>query len=239
MNELESRDVVVSMLLVAGRWNGMDFSDDLHMHQWLHTCVKHGHEVVLHGWTHQFEKKRVDSSRSSVIGTFFARGCQEFFSLNVDEAAERLHLGLHTLGIAGFTPSGFIAPGWLMSNEVRSELREIGLDYTNNHLFVIDLVRRQEIFAPVVCQRPESKWSGLIAKVTVAFARILMFARLPLRVAIHPKDLADPRLRGAILHIIDLAVNKGYTSLTYEQFIDHSRVTQEVVHHVRQFEGYA
>lgn len=239
MDELESRDVAVSMLVVAGRWNGMDFSEDSHMHQWLHTCVNHGHEVVLHGWTHEFEKKSDDSSRSSMFGSIFARGCQEFFNLDTDEAAERLHLGLHTLGTVGFTPSGFIAPGWLMSKEVRYELHEIGLDYTNNHLFITDLVRRQEIFAPVVCQRPESKWSGLIAKATVALARVLMFARLPLRVAIHPKDLADTRLRIAILHIIDLAITKGYTSRTYEQFIDQSRVSQQDVHEVRQLGGIA
>ena len=239
MDELESRAVSVSLLVVAGRWNGMDFSEDIRMHEWLHSCVNHGHEVVLHGWTHAFEQKSVDSARSSVFGSFFARGCQEFFNLNADEAAERLHLGLHTLGVVGFTPSGFIAPGWLMSKEVRNELHEIGLDYTNNHLFITDLVRRQEIFAPVVCQRPESKWSGLIAKVTVVLARVLMFARLPLRVAIHPKDLADTRLRSAILHIIDLAIAKGYTSCTYEQFIDQSRVSQQDVHEVRQLGGLA
>ena len=234
MDELESRDVSVSILVIAGRWNGLDFADDSHMHQWLHHCVNNGHEVVLHGWTHTFEKKDADSSKSSTFGSLFARGCQEFYNLNEDEAAERLLLGLHTLGVAGFSPSGFIAPGWLMSKEVRSELHDIGLDYTNNHVFVSDLVRRQEIFAPVVCQRPESRWSGFIAKATVLLARVMILARLPLRVAIHPKDLADTRLRGAILHIIDLAIAKGYTSCTYEQFIDQSRFSQQDVHEVRQ-----
>jgi hypothetical protein len=66
-----------------------------------------------------------------------------------------------------------------------------------------------------------------------------MFARLPLRVAIHPKDLADTRLRSAILHIIDLAIAKGYASRTYEQFIDESRVSQQDVHEVRQLGGIA
>lgn len=227
------------MLVVAGRWNGMDFSEDSYLHQWLQTCVNHGHEVVLHGWTHEFEKKDSDSAKLNRFGSFFARGCQEFFNLDTNEAAERLHLGLHTLGTVGFTPSGFIAPGWLMSKESRYELREIGLDYTNNHFFISDLVRRQEIFAPVVCQRPDSRWSGLIAKVTVALAQVLMFARLPLRVAIHPKDLADTRLRSAILYIIDVAVSKGYTSHTYEQFIDLSRVSQQDVQEIRQFGGTA
>lgn len=217
----------------------MNFADDSHLHQWLHQCLNHGHEVVLHGWTHEFEKKVADSSRSSRFGSFLARGCHEFFNLDTDEAAERLHLGLHALGKVGFAPSGFIAPGWLMSKEVRYELHEIGLDYTNNHAFVIDLVRSQEIFAPVVCQRPDTKWSGFIAKATVALAKLLMFARLPLRVAIHPQDLADARLRNAILLIIDTAVAHGYKSLTYEQFIDQTRVSQQAVHEFRRIDRAA
>jgi len=58
---------------------------------------------------------------------------------------------------------------------------------------------------------------------TTLLAEILMALRLPLRIAVHPEDLHDAKLRKRILKIISRAVVNGYQSITYDQFITSKR----------------
>ena len=93
-------------------------------------------------------------------------------------------------------------------------------------------------FAPVVCQRPGSLSSGVIAHATKHLAVILRSLNLPLRVAVHPDDLHDPRLRNAILHVVDRAIADGYQSVTYERFMSNSRYSHDAAP-VHQLESFA
>ena len=54
---------------------------------------------------------------------------------------------------------------------------------------------------------------------TTLLAEILMALRLPLRIAIHPEDLHDAKLRKLILKLVSRAVVNGYQSITYDQFV--------------------
>ena len=116
-------------------------------------------------------------------------------------------------------------------------MTEIGFDYLTSHFHVQDLVIGNRYFAPVVCQRPGSWSSGAIAHATKYLAKFLRSVNLPLRVAVHPDDLHDSRLRNAILHVIDRAIADGYQSVTYERFISDSRYSHDVVaaHQVESF----
>jgi hypothetical protein len=104
---------------------------------------------------------------------------------------------------------------------------EIGFDYLTSHFHVRDLVTGNQYFAPVVCQRPGSWSSGAIAHATKYLAEILRAVNLPLRVAVHPDDLHDSRLRKSILHVIDRAIADGYQSVTYERFISNCRYSRD------------
>jgi predicted deacetylase len=139
----------------------------------------------------------------------------------------RLQKGLSTLAQLRYSPSGFIAPGWMTSPAAVQAVTEIGFDYLTSHFHVRDLVVGTQHFAPVVCQRPGSWSSGVIAHATKYLAGFLRSVNLPLRVAVHPDDLHDSRLRNTILHIVDQAIADGYQSVTYERFISNSRYSHD------------
>jgi hypothetical protein len=107
-----------------------------------------------------------------------------------------------------------------------------------SHFHMRDLVIGNQYFAPVVCQRPGSWSSGVIAHATKYLAGILRVVHLPLRVAVHPDDINDSRLRKSILHVIDRAIADGYQSVTYERFISNSRYSRNAAS-VHQLESLA
>jgi hypothetical protein len=102
-------------------------------------------------------------------------------------------------------------------------MRELGFEYTNNHLRINDLAADRKYFAPVVCQRTSAFSSRFVLRFTMLLARALSLLNLPIRVAIHPADLHDPFIRRGILRIIDRSVASGYTPMTYKQFISNTR----------------
>ena len=237
MELFDERGLSVSMLVVPGPWKNGNLLADTPFIEWLSTTMNKSHEVVLHGWSHTIDHRDRPGVFRSIAGEFVARGCQEFWGLTEAKAHVRLQKGLSTLAQLGYSPSGFIAPGWMTSSAAVRAVTEIGFDYLTSHFHVRDLVLGNQHFAPVVCQRPGSLSSGVIAHATKYLAVILRSLNLPLRVAVHPDDLHDSRLRNAILHVIDRAIADGYQSVTYERFISDSRYSHDVVagHQVESF----
>jgi hypothetical protein len=231
------RGLSVSMLVVPGPWREGNLLADTPFIEWLSTTMNKSHEVVLHGWSHTIDHRNRPGALHALAGQFVARGCQEFWGITEAEAHVRLQKGLSTLAQLGYSPSGFIAPGWMTSSAAVRAVTEIGFDYLTSHFHVRDLVLGNQHFTPVVCQRPGSLSSGVIAHATKYLAVILRSLNLPLRVAVHPDDLHDPRLRNAILHVVDRAIADGYQSVTYERFISDSRYSHDVVaaHQVESF----
>ena len=217
------------MLVVPGPWRNGDLLVDTPFIEWLSTTMNKSHEVVLHGWSHTIDHRDRPGVFRALAGQFVARGCQEFWGLTETEAHVRLQKGLSTLAQLGYSPAGFIAPGWMTSPAAVQAVTEIGFDYLTSHFHVRDLVVGTQYFAPVICQRPGSWSSGVIALATKYFAGFLRLINLPLRVAVHPDDLHDSRLRKSILTIIDQAIADGYQSVTYERFISDTRYSHDVV----------
>lgn len=227
MKLFNQRGVKVSMLVIPGPWRKSQLTEFTPFTKWLAEEVKLNHEVVLHGWEHKSVEPLNSQNLRSLIGRIAARGCEEFWCLDYEQASERIVLGQSKLENLGHRPIGFIAPGWMSSKETINALQDLEFDYTTSHLQIKDLYRERKYFAPVLCQRSNTKASKLIARATVLLSRILCFARLPIRVAVHPDDLLDTNLRFAILEIISLAIKNGYKSVTYGSFIKNIRRQNE------------
>lgn len=228
MELFDERGLLVSMLVVPGPWRNGNLLADSPFIEWLSTTMNKSHEVVLHGWSHTIDHRDRPGIFRGFVGQFVARGCQEFWGLTETEAHVRLQKGLSTLAQLGYSPSGFIAPGWMTSPAATRAVTEIGFDYLTSHFYVQDLVIGNQYFAPVVCQRPGSWSSGAVAHATKYLAAFLRSVNLPLRVAVHPDDLHNSRLQKTILSVIDRAIADGYESVTYEQFISNSRYSHDV-----------
>ena len=169
----------------------------------------------------------------------------EWLSITTNKSHEVvLHGWSHTIdhrdrpGALHALAGQFVARGCQEFWGLTEAVTEIGFDYLTSHFHVRDLVLGNQHFAPVVCQRPGSLSSGVIAHATKHLAVILRSLNLPLRVAVHPDDLHDPRLRNAILHVVDRAIADGYQSVTYERFISNSRYSHDAAP-VHQLESFA
>ena len=210
---LETRSIRASLLVVPGFWQGSEMRSANSFSSWLRRAETNGHEIVLHGWEH----RRGTHPRGvrERVGALVGRGCEEFWSVTYDEALARITNGLNVMRGEGFEPRGFVAPAWLMSHDTIRALRTSAMRYTVTHSRIIDLESRESLKILVTSQRPESALSGISALGSRGLASSLFGLSRPLRVAIHPKDILEPRLRRANLVLCDAALGHGYTTMTY------------------------
>ncbi|MBV8559146.1 MAG: polysaccharide deacetylase family protein [Acidimicrobiia bacterium] len=216
VDALDRRGVCATLLVVPGPWSLPMLADHEPFCAWLRDAAVH-HEVALHGWTHRAAGGGGLARRA--IGAVVARGAAEFWSLDREEARRRLRLGLAELARAGFSPCGFTPPGWLASPETFQAARDVGLRYTTSHVAVTDLVTGRLLRAPVVSHRAGGLGQGagaaLFAQLTARRAR----HGRPVRIALHPSDVDQPRLRDVALRAIDAALDAGARPLTYRVWI--------------------
>lgn len=224
MRHLEARRIVSSLLVVPGPWRRpAGLSDDPELVAWLHEMAGAGHEIVQHGWDHHGVPHWASTRRGPrvrAVQRLVARGCGEFWTIDAGEARRRLLLGRDMLDAVGLTAQGFVAPAWLLSPEARAAVAEVGFRYTTTHRHVIDYTDGRTIGCLALSQRAQHRLAGLAATVSLAGVRRAVSRSAPLRIAVHPDDLADRRALSSVLAACDLAVEAGYRTLTYGQLVD-------------------
>lgn len=213
---LEARSIRASLLVVAGPWQGGDMHSSASFSSWLRRAEANGHEVVIHGWEHT--RAIPPTGLRGMYGNLMARGCEEFWSIDYAGAMTRLSMGLNALRDEGFDPVGFVAPGWLMSHDTIRALRTVPLRYTVTHTRVLDLASTRSVRVVTTSQRPGSVLSHPCAVAARGLLASQISRSRPVRVAIHPADLAEPALRRANVKLCDAALGHGYSSLTYRDF---------------------
>lgn len=206
----ESSGVVTTLLVVPGPWRGADPTQDQRFIDWLNGAAERGHEVSLHGWVHQ-------GPRSGIANRLVARGCGEFASVTRAQAEDLLTRGLNVLDSLGHHPVGFTAPGWLLSVGARQALTEMGFEYTTTHLGVVDLQGDRTLRVPAFCQRPDSVFSHVGARIVRRLVVSRAVQELPIRLALHPEDLHDDYLRATTQSLIQV-MGLGNTS-TYAHLV--------------------
>lgn len=213
---LESRGIRCSLLVVPGPWQGPDFAASGSFLSWLRRSAANGHEVVLHGWAHRREEP-VRGLRGRA-GSLLGRGCEEFWNISYTTAADKIARGREVLNGEGFDPVGFVAPGWLMSAGTMHALRATTLRYTLTHTRMIDLASGHAIRAVTTSQRPNDRLGRVVATGTIGLASAILTGSRPLRIAVHPDDLGETRLRNANMRLIDIALGHGYSAMPYRDF---------------------
>lgn len=149
-----------------------------------------------------------------------ARGCEEFWSPSYDLAMRWLRLGREQLEAVGLRPSGFVAPGLLLSRGARRAVADAGYRYTCTHRHVVDLTNDRSYRALALSQRPNSLLSCPGALGVPAVARALRSLGRPVRLALHPCDADSSKLQRSSLRMLDELLDADATFLTYERFLD-------------------
>ncbi|MFI9202447.1 DUF2334 domain-containing protein [Streptomyces sp. NPDC053048] len=217
LDELDRRGVPATLLLVPGAWRGVPLPQAPALVRWLHDAREGGHELALHGWSHQAVPGGPLGRRW--VNAVVARGCAEFCALGERAARERLEKGVSALASVGITARGFTPPGWLASPGTVAALRGLGFDYTASHLAVRDLRTGDRHRVPALSHRPGGLGERAGAALMRAAARHRAAAGRPFRLALHPADLDRPGLRACALAAVDDALAAGARPCTYADLV--------------------
>lgn len=221
MDHLLTRSLDVSLLAVPGPWRSpFGLRSDPGLVAWLRSLVDAGHEVVQHGWDHSavatFPRP---SRRARAVGSIVARGCGEFWTLDVSEAIRRMVQGRDALVDLGLPPAGFIAPAWLMSKGAWSAAKIVGYEYTTSHRKIVHLPSGRSVGCLALAQRVQRGFVRIGAQVNTAAVRQAIRSGAPIRLAIHPEDITDRHALSSVLTACSMAADAGYRSLTYQRLV--------------------
>jgi predicted deacetylase len=210
--------------MVVPRWyGGQPITDDPRFSRWLRGLESQGHEICLHGYTHQAEEVSGHVVDHAIARVYTDRE-GEFYQLGEDRARALISRGVHILSSAGLHPKGFVAPAWLLSKGTRKALVASELSYTTTLRHVIPTSERGRIWAPVITLSTRSRPRRAMS-VAWAAAMLAVTRETPnLRVAAHPTDLDSPAGRRALADLLEAAA-KDRAILTYSGLMDETAWT--------------
>jgi predicted deacetylase len=217
----ELRDVGVarvSLLVIPDHHRRGNFLQQPEFCDWLKREVAAGHEAVLHGYHHQRSPRDGESLRERWVTRSYTAGEGEFFDLPYETARDLVNRGREEFRQIGLIPSGFIAPAWLLGAEAERAVRDAGFLYTTRISGVWDLRRGEVHRSQSLCWSVRAAWRRVasLAWNGWLFRRI---AGAPLlRIAIHPVDIAHPRVWAQITRMISEA-GRSRASHTYESWL--------------------
>jgi predicted deacetylase len=181
-------------LLVVPRYHGAPSNPAFEC--WLDEMLAQGHELALHGYTHQDEGV-TRGWADHLMRRWYTAGEGEFAGLDEGEAARRLAAGRDWFAAHDWPLHGFVAPAWLMSSGTRQALADQRFAYTATLSRLIELPSQCELPSQSIVFSTRTAWrraSSLVWNRAVAYAQ----RQSPLlRLELHPTDLAHPAVRAS------------------------------------------
>lgn len=188
-------------LLATPRWHGNEpFSENPDFVDWLREQAAQGHEIQLHGYTHRAETLR-GGPLAQWVGTVYTAREGEFYQLTYEEAMERLRAGLALFEKLRLPASGFTPPAWLLSDEARRALIDVGIDYATSHSHIDLLENGGRVFAPTMVFSSRAAWRRAVSRVWVPFWGWAHRSAPIMRLAIHPIDLQFLTIRDTMIRL--------------------------------------
>jgi uncharacterized protein len=224
LSDLSRIGVTRTSLLVIPHYHGREEMDkDSHLCDELKKYQERGHEIVLHGWKHL--SKEVKGQPNDLSHWFYRNlytaNEAEFLSLDYETASSLIRKGQEMFAQKNLNPKGFIAPAWLMNNQVERALKDLGFQYTNNVSELIDFAKDRRIPTRSCVWSTRAAWRSYASLAWNA----LLFHRLqdiePLRISLHPGDLDQPRVWRQVKKLIQLATQNRLVT-TYGSWIQNA-----------------
>jgi predicted deacetylase len=188
----------VALLVVPDHWQAAPIRPGTPFAARLRDWAERGHEIFLHGWTHQ------DSSdHRQAAARFRARhmtaGEGEFLGLDEEEATRRMRQGMDLLdNIIGRRVDGFVAPAWLYGPGAHAALRNCDVAIAEDHWRVWSPCSGKELArSPVVTWATRSRPRLGSSLVAAAAIRSLPMPGI-MRLAVHPPDIRSPSVLASI-----------------------------------------
>ena len=181
-----------------------------------------GHEVVLHGYYHD----RMESPPERLSTLFWTRLYTnreaEFLDLPRETARARLEKGRELFSSLGWRATGFVAPAWLMADDVPGLLADLGFAYTTRLRDIVALgssPRPPSTPSQTLCYSTRAGWR----RVASAVWNKRLFGELRetnlIRLSLHPRDLEFPLVRRQVDQILRASLKRGFQPTTYGDYV--------------------
>jgi predicted deacetylase len=215
-----------SLLVIPDHHHRGHFLADPEFCAWLKAQSARGHEIVIHGYYHQRERRPAESTVQKLTTRFYTADEGEFYDLDRPAATALVQKARADFQKLGLNPAGFIAPAWLLSREAEAALRDCGCEYTTRLGSVLDLRHARLHPSQSLVWSVRSAWRR---KLSLAW-NALLFRRLAanplLRISIHPVDVKHPAIWAQISSLIASALSDR-TSLTYQNWLSQNRLSSD------------
>lgn len=187
--------------------------------RWLEELSDGGHEIVIHGFYHQRARRAGESVWQKLVSRVYTADEGEFYDLDYEMAARLLRDGLDEFAAHGFSPTGFIAPAWLLSAAAERAAIDAGFRYTTTLRGVRDFTSGEEILSQSLVYSARSAWRRIVS---LGWNRLL-FRRLTknqlLRLGLHPPDIDHPHIWRQINNLVTEALQDRRPA-TYQEWIE-------------------
>lgn len=209
-----------SLLVIPNHHHRAPILEDGGFCRWLGEAGSDGHEIVLHGYFHK--RPSEGELRHRFVTEYYTAGEGEFYDLTEGEAAERLQKGLAEFKSAGFRPTGFIAPAWLLGVEAEEAVKKAGFEYTTRLQNFKDLTRDREDASQSLVWSVRAAWRRQASLWWNASLAARLEKNPLLRVGLHPPDWDHRAIRDQILKLISAAL-AGRDVMTYDEWLARAR----------------
>lgn len=206
-----------SLLVVPDHHRRGHFLSDPEFCDWLKARAAEGHEMVVHGYYHQRERRKGEALVQRFLTRHYTADEGEFFDLDRQQALERVERARQEFRSLGLSPTGFIAPAWLLGLEAEAAVRTAGFRYTTRLGSVLRFTDGRHWRSQSLVWSVRSGWRRSVSRRWNA----ALFRRLAsnplLRVGVHPPDLSFDRIWDQVRAIVRQAL-EDRTAITYEQW---------------------
>jgi predicted deacetylase len=186
-----------------------------------------GHEIVIHGYFHQRDRREREPFRTKFFTRFYTDDEGEFYDLGYEEALRRIVAARDEFREIGLKPRGFVAPAWLLSADAERAARDADLEYTTLLRTVRDLRSGDDFPAQSIVYSVRNQWRRAVSRGWNATLFRLLKNRALLRISIHPPDYSHPTIWRQISDFVEAAVSSR-TATTYQDWITEQRIRRRI-----------
>ncbi len=212
----------VSLLVIPDHHHRGHIADDPRFGEWLRTQAESGNEIVMHGYYHRRARRPEESVRDRFTTRLYTADEGEFYDIDRETAKALVDKSRGEFQRLGFSPTGFIAPAWLLSAEAEDALRDLHVDYTTRLGTVLDLKTGCSFASQSLVWSVRSGWRRWTSLRWNAFLNRRLAPNPLLRISVHPVDLHHPRIWQQIRELAARALAER-EAVTYHEWVSRQR----------------
>lgn len=214
----------VTILAIPNYHKKGEIHKNLTVVRFLQDLIDLGNEVALHGYYHLRTHSRSLSKLRPVdhfLTRIYTANEAEFYNISKEKALRLITFGLEIFKNCGIHPNGFVAPGWLISEDALNAVWETGFKWTCT---LTKIINRGGYFekTQTFCWSTREFWRVPVSITWNYFLWLKNSNSKTIRISLHPYDLELKAIRYQIQKIIDFFLSQNFFPRTYNEHLEKS-----------------